>query len=118
MTKYKVVLVPFPFDDLSATKVRPAICLTNPVGSHRHVVIAFISSQIPQELLSTDFSLLNTDEGFSSTGLHVSSVIRLHRLTTVTTRIIRRQLGLLTREHQEAIDLRLRRLFLLQGEQG
>jgi hypothetical protein len=29
MTKGKVVLVPFPFDDLSATKVRPAFCLTN-----------------------------------------------------------------------------------------
>lgn len=32
MMKGKVVLVPFPFDDLSANKVRPAVCLTNPVG--------------------------------------------------------------------------------------
>lgn len=32
MTKGKVVLVPFPFDDLSSTKVRPAVCLTNPIG--------------------------------------------------------------------------------------
>ncbi len=31
MTKYKVVLVPFPFDDLSSNKVRPAVCLTNPM---------------------------------------------------------------------------------------
>ena len=30
MTKGKVVLVPFPFDDLSTSKVRPAVCLTNP----------------------------------------------------------------------------------------
>lgn len=30
MTKYKVVLVPFPFDDLSSSKVRPAVCLTEP----------------------------------------------------------------------------------------
>lgn len=29
MTKGKVVLVPFPFDDLSAARVRPAVCLTN-----------------------------------------------------------------------------------------
>jgi hypothetical protein len=27
MMKGKVVLVPFPFDDLSTTKVRPAVCL-------------------------------------------------------------------------------------------
>ena len=25
--KYKIVLVPFPFDDFSGTKVRPALCL-------------------------------------------------------------------------------------------
>ncbi len=30
MNKGKVVLVPFPFDDLSSTKVRPAVCLTEP----------------------------------------------------------------------------------------
>jgi len=33
MTKGKVVLVPFPFDDLLAAKVQPAVCLTNPVES-------------------------------------------------------------------------------------
>jgi hypothetical protein len=33
--KYKVVLVPFPFDDLSSSKVRPAVCLTDPIGPHR-----------------------------------------------------------------------------------
>ena len=29
MLRGKVVLVPFPFDDLSSSKLRPAICLTN-----------------------------------------------------------------------------------------
>ncbi|MCY7323137.1 MAG: type II toxin-antitoxin system PemK/MazF family toxin, partial [Phormidesmis sp. CAN_BIN36] len=38
--KGKVVLVNFPFDDLSATKVRPAYCLTNSIGIHRHIVLA------------------------------------------------------------------------------
>ncbi len=28
MTRGKVVLVPFPFDDFSGTKLRPAVCLT------------------------------------------------------------------------------------------
>jgi hypothetical protein len=27
MTRSKIVLVPFPFDDLSTDKVRPAVCL-------------------------------------------------------------------------------------------
>lgn len=49
MTRGKVVLVPFPFDDLSATKVRPVVCLTEPLGAHRHVILAFISSQMPTD---------------------------------------------------------------------
>lgn len=51
MIKGKIVLVSFPFDDFSATKVRPVVCLTNPIGLHRHVVLAFISSRIPTELV-------------------------------------------------------------------
>lgn len=54
MTKGKFVLVPFPFDDLSAEKVRPAVCLTDPIGIHRHVIVAFISSQVPAVLAPTD----------------------------------------------------------------
>src|SRR4029453_3294766 len=42
----KVVLVPFPFDDLSGSKVRPAVCLTDPVGPPRPVVPAFVTSQV------------------------------------------------------------------------
>ena len=54
MMKGKVVLVPFPFDDLSTTKVRPAVCLTDPVGTHRHVIMAFISSRMSIDQLETD----------------------------------------------------------------
>ena len=49
MTKGKVVLIRFPFDDLSAGKVRPAVCLTNPMGVHRHVVLAFICTNAIHE---------------------------------------------------------------------
>ena len=30
-------------DDLSSTKVHPAVCLTNPIGPQRHVIVAFYS---------------------------------------------------------------------------
>ena len=44
MVEFKIVLVPFPFDDFSVTKVRPAICLTNEISSYNHIIIAFITS--------------------------------------------------------------------------
>jgi mRNA interferase MazF len=92
MTKHKVVLVPFPFDDLSGTKVRPAVCLTDPLGPYRHVVLAFITSSAQSTKLATDLVLDTNDAGFSSTGLRVSSTVQLHRMMTATTSLIRREL--------------------------
>lgn len=111
MTLYRVVLVPFPFDDLSGTKVRPAVCLTEPLGQHRHVVLAFVTSQVPGRPLATDLALDSTDTSFVATGLKVSSTLRLHRLSTVSTTLIRRQLGFLTPELQGRVAVALRSLF-------
>jgi mRNA interferase MazF len=96
VTRHKVVLVPFPFDDLSAAKVRPAVCLTDPIGLHRHVVLAFISSQVPTDLQTTDLVMDAGQPDFAMTGLRVSSTLRLHRLLTASTSIIRRELGVLS----------------------
>ena len=93
MTKNKVVLVPFPFDDLSSTKVRPAVCLTDPIGPHRHVVLAFVTSQVSVSLLPSDIVLDAGDADFSATGLRVSSTLQVHRMMTVTASLIRRRLG-------------------------
>lgn len=114
MIKGKVVLVPFPFDDFSSTKVRPAVCLTNTIGPHRHVVLAFISSQVPVDILESDLLLDAAKADFASTGLRVSSVLRLHRLMTVTTSLFHRELGALSPQMQAAVDNRLKKLFGLK----
>ncbi|MGH7458348.1 MAG: type II toxin-antitoxin system PemK/MazF family toxin [Longimicrobiaceae bacterium] len=111
MTKGKVVLVPFPFDDLSASKVRAAVCLTESFGPHRHVVLAFITSVLPSPPTETDLVLTATDPGFGQTGLKVPSALRLHRLLTVSMSLIVRQLGALSRDQQKAVEDRLRYLF-------
>jgi mRNA interferase MazF len=113
MTKGKVVLVPFPFDDLSAVKVRPAVCLTNPIGVHRHVVLAFVTSQVSAPLASSDLVLDTQEPDYSTTGLRVSSTLRLHRLMTVTTSIIQRELGELSPRMQAEVNAKLRDLFRL-----
>jgi mRNA interferase MazF len=110
MTKGKVVLVPFPFDDLSTTKVRPAVCLTNPIGVHHHVILAFITSVIPTDLMATDIVLDTSDPDFATTGLRVSSAIRLHRLMTVSTSVIKRELGTLSSDLQDKIAEKLCKL--------
>ena len=114
MTKFKVVLVPFPFDDLSSAKVRPAVCLTEPVGPHRHVVLAFITSSVPSQPLSTDMIIDSASPSFASTGLRVSSSLQLHRLMRVTTTLIKRELGMLPPRLQTQVEARLRVLFGLK----
>jgi mRNA interferase MazF len=75
MIKHKVVLVPFPFDDLSSSKVRPAVCLTDPVGPHNHIILAFITSRITDSPLETDLVIDSGDPDFASTGLRVASTL-------------------------------------------
>jgi mRNA interferase MazF len=115
MTKGKIVLVPFPFDDLTADKVRPALCLTDPIGPHRHVVVAFISSQVPNVVTATDIVLDSRHKDFATTGLRVPSMLRLHRLVTLTSALIRRELGHLSPDLQLDVDRKLAALFGLEA---
>ncbi len=109
--KYKVVIVPFPFDDLSGQKARPAVCLTNEIQPYRHVVLAFITSKLSANPSVTDFVIDSQDADFALTGLKVSSTVRLHRLMTASSKIITRELGKLSKYQQTEIENRLRKLF-------
>ena len=111
--RYKVILVPFPFDDLSGTKVRPAVCLTGAIGTHRHVVLAFITSVVPPNPEPTDLLLEPSAADFAQTGLRVRSALRLHRVVTVSASIIQRQLGELAPSFQAQVQQRLRAMFVI-----
>ena len=116
MTRRKVVLVPFPFDDLATQKARPAVCLTEPVTSHRHIVLAFVTSRQPDEPLDTDIVLDPQDPDFAQTGLQVRSTIRIHRLLTVASSTIKRELGSLSPSRQARVADAVRRLFAVEPE--
>ena len=111
MTRGKVVLVPFPFDDLATQKARPAVCLTEPLTSHRHIVLAFVTSRQPDEPLDTDVVLDPEDPGFAQTGLQVRSTIRTRRLLTLASGVIKRELGSLSPDLQARVSDAVRRLF-------
>jgi len=88
MIKNSIVLVPFPFDDFSNSKVRPALCLTGEISKYNHVIIAFISSKIPDDIVDSDIIIKKDSNDWLVTGLTVDSVIRLHKIVTIGIRIL------------------------------
>ncbi len=96
MTEGSIVLVPFPFDDFSSLKVRPALCLTSAIGHYNHVIITFITSKIPEDLERSDYIIRKGSQEWQGSGLLVDSAIRLHRVVTIPESLIKRRLGKLT----------------------
>ncbi len=101
--KGKIVLVQFPFDDLSDLKVRPAYCLTNAIGDYKHLIFSLITSRIPTTPLHTDLIIDLSHPDFGLSGLRQSSTIRLDHLVTLRQSMIRRELGSLTLATQHKI---------------
>ncbi|MGH9348560.1 MAG: type II toxin-antitoxin system PemK/MazF family toxin [Vicinamibacterales bacterium] len=106
------------FDDLATQKARPAVCLTEPLTSHRHIVLAFVTSRQPDDPLDTDVVLDPEDPGFAQTGLQVRSTVRTHRLLTIASGVIRRELGSLSPNLQGRVSDAVRRLFALESDKA
>jgi mRNA interferase MazF len=88
-----VVLVPFPFTDLSAIKQRPALVLSpERLNKGRpDLVVAAITSQI-QDVISEDEILLS-DSDLKTAGLPKPSIIKLGKIFTIHQGLIRKKLG-------------------------
>ena len=106
-----LVLVPFPFTDLSSVKRRPAV-VVSPTPFHRHqedVVLVAVTSQIPQAL--SEFELPLTQKDMAIGTLPRQSVIRLTKLFTVHQRLVVKRVGRLRGEALERALKRLRTFF-------
>ena len=111
MIKFSIVLVAFPFDDLTTSKVRPALCLTDELGPYSHTIVAFISSNTEAYHLDSDIVLAESFPGFSETGLKITSIVRLHRLVTIPASLIKRRLGWLPQSSRQHVYFRIMDLF-------
>jgi mRNA interferase MazF len=74
-----IILIPFPFAALTNKKVRPAVVITETADRYKDVVVAVISSVIPQKLSSREIVLEPNKENM----LRVKSVLKSDRLVTL-----------------------------------
>jgi mRNA interferase MazF len=110
LTRGDLVLIQFPFTDLSAQKLRPALIVGRVSGDD--VIVAFISSR---RTFSTDPSaehaVGSTDAEFGTTGLKSPSLIRLNKLATLHRGLVRRRIGRIGPATQRAVARGLRYVF-------
>ncbi len=85
--KGDVVVIPFPFSDLSGSKKRPALVLADLPGDD--IILCQITSQQTKDAFSI---LINTND-FASGSLPVASNIRPTRIFTADKNIIIRKAG-------------------------
>jgi len=105
--KGKVVLIPFPFTDLTTAKLRPALVIYE---GKRDVIVAFISSKISSESSDADILITKERAGFKRTGLKVDSVVRLDKIATVLKDLVVGELGELDEEIRGEVNQKLREI--------
>lgn len=103
-----IILVPFPFTDLSRTKLRPALIINDDKLKSGDVAVVFISSLLPRKSVKTDFVLLKDDFDFKRTNLRATSVFKVGKIATLDKKIILGKLGQITPRIQKEIDKRLK----------
>jgi mRNA interferase MazF len=103
LAKGDVVLVPFPFTDLSQTKLRPAIVLyVQPEGED--ITLCFISSQNLDRVSRDELIIDLSNPEFAQTGLKSTSKVRVSRIVTLERQLIKRKLGRLGLQLLENVD--------------
>ena len=87
--KWDIIIVPFPFTDLTTIKRRPALIVSpNEYNSNQDIVIAFITSKLGLEYRIGDYYIQN----WSESNLPKPSMIRM-KFATINQSIIVKKLG-------------------------
>lgn len=108
--KGKIVLVPFPFTDLTSTKRRPCIILYDrPLD----VLVAFISSIIPDKIESNAVVIFPDHPEFNKTGLKKASIIYVDKLATLSKNLILGELGEVGNKLRKKINSAIRKTIKL-----
>lgn len=103
--KGDIVVIPFPFSDLSASRKRPALVVANLTGDD------VILSQITSAAKNDQYSILLAKNDFNAGNLKVESRIRPNRLFTADKSIVEYRAGTLKTEKMKEVEQKLISIF-------
>lgn len=104
----KIILVPFPFTDLSSSKIRPALIISDPKHTDEDISVVFITSMLSKRTQSTDYHIKTTHPDFKQTGLKIASTMRCNKIATLDKKIILGEIGFLSQSIQKAINQKIK----------
>lgn len=104
-----VVLIPFPFTNLSGQKVRPAVVISESAEGD-DVIVIFISSKISEKIRKFDI-IIKPDK---DNGLKTTSLIKCSKIATLDIKVILRKIGFLDKQYQNQVDAKLKNILSLQ----
>jgi mRNA interferase MazF len=106
-----VVLVPFPFTDLTTRKQRPGLVISSDAfnAANDDVVLLAITSQIPSTLGTDEFLIPQSD--LAACGLPKPSLVRLMKVFTLHQRLVIKHRGTLPTETLTALCDAFRKQF-------
>ena len=94
----EIVLIPFPYSDLTGSKKRPALIISNTnVNNTEDRICCLVTSNIHKN----DLQIENTD--LQKGALPLKSSIRAHRVFTIDQRIIIKKLCMVTTEFHKKV---------------
>ena len=106
MPKGDIILVPFPFTDLSGQKVRPALILHVEEKSE-DCIVTFLSSAKSKKTTYFDLPVVLSNRN----GLKVNSVVKINKIATLQKKLALGQLGRMEPNYIIQINKKLKRLF-------
>jgi mRNA interferase MazF len=106
-----IVLVPFPFTDLSSSKQRPALVISGDAFNltREDLLIAAITSQIPARLAEDEFMIPAGE--LAACGLPKPSVVRLSKLVSLHQQLVVKKIGAIPPLTLGLVIARLREIF-------
>jgi len=107
MNRGDIILITFPFSDLTSTKIRPALILSPKEMSEQDFVAALISSNTARPLSKTDYLLSTYDPDFSGTGLKINSVFRMAKIHNLRKLLAKRRLGKVNAQLMKELEKKL-----------
>jgi mRNA-degrading endonuclease toxin of MazEF toxin-antitoxin module len=108
-----VVLVPFPFTDLSGRKRRPALVVSPGRFHDEDLILCAITSRVPERLSAWEVPLAAGD--MAEEELPRTSIIKVSKLFTMHKKLVAARYGTVKEQKLQNVLERLRSLFAREG---